>query len=223
MALLQLLESSPYKGRRRGTHETANEWVSIRVDGRSVNRVMKFEVPSYGMEINGERLAPGSQTRRHGPHRVEIGVGNLENHGSIEQRLDHFFASRGVLTPQLQLAAEVRPPILVQIDHHRQATMQTTITVGVGVCMDLEFSSLLHDVKPSSTKIRIGKQRFDSGEFSQEVEKGCGVQHGGKGVGVLLEIDSRAQIGLDVPFVSLVNPVLAGSWRQLLEKGLQVV
>jgi hypothetical protein len=101
--------------------------------------------------------------------------------------------------------------------------MQTTIIVRVGVCMDLEFPALLHDVKPSSTKVRIGKKRFDSGEFSQEVEEGSGVQHGGKGVGVLLEIDSRAQIGLDVSFVLLVNPVLAGSRRQLAEKSLQVV
>lgn len=175
------------------------------------------------MEIGGKGLAPDSPTRGDGPHRVEIGVGNLENHGPIEKWLNHFFASRGILIPQFQLAAEVWAPILVQVDHHRQATMQTTIIVSVGVCMNLKSSTLLHDVKSSSTEVRVGKKRFDSGEFSQEVEEGSGVQHRGKGVGVLLEIDSRAQIGLDVSFVALVNPVLAGSRRQLVEKGLQVV
>ena len=100
---------------------------------------------------------------------MEIAVVDLENNGSIENGFNHFLAPASILVPQFKLAPELRLPGLVEVDQHSQPALQTTVTVGISVHVDVKFSSFMHHVIAGPTEVGVWQKRLDPGYFGQEV------------------------------------------------------
>src|SRR5713101_8304008 len=99
-----------------------------------------------------------------------------ENHKSIEHRQNLRLAPGHITVPELKMTAIFLAPILVQVEQHIEAPVETVTRMLVKVGMDCELSPPHDLVKPAPVEARIGHQIGDSCYVAEKFEERDGIQ-----------------------------------------------
>src|SRR5689334_21262406 len=99
---------------------------------------------------------------------VEAVQRSIEDDRSSEYRLHPHGTIAHVLVPQLQRAAVVVIPILVEVDQQVEPPLQAKAFMDVEVGMDPKVPAALRFVQPAAFEMGVGDETLDAGKFFEE-------------------------------------------------------
>src|SRR5215203_2023812 len=167
-------------------------------ENRVVRRRPLLVRPAIRVVVERNRLArPPLGTGERLRMAVEREIRGAEDHRPVEDGQHLLLAAGHVPVPQLQMAAVLLLPILVQVDQQVQTAVQLEQRVPVEIHVDFQEAAGLDLVRPGPAVVRIGDQPFDAGERPQELEQRRRIHL------IKKELDARPQ-GILVPVAELL-------------------
>jgi hypothetical protein len=126
-------------------------------------------------------------------------IGGGEDHHPIEDRENPRGALRHGLVPELEVAAVLLRPIVVEIEQDVEPSIEWKSTVPVEVGMDLQEAVTPDLVKAAAFVVRVRDQTGDAGQSFQEVDEHLAVELGeemaGGGTHLLRVRQSQLELG----------------------------
>src|SRR5438132_1385708 len=99
---------------------------------------------------------------------VERRVGRGEDDRAVERREDALPWAARLRVPQLEVAAVLLAPILVQVGQHVRAAVELQLRMDVEVGVHLQEAARLDLVQSAAAEVGIGDQAADAGEGLEE-------------------------------------------------------
>src|SRR5436309_1924708 len=99
---------------------------------------------------------------------VQRTIGCGEDDGPIEQRENALADLAHVRVPQLEMAAELFAPLLVQVDQHVQPAIELQLRMDIEVGVDLQKSAGLDLMQSPAAEVRIGYQSVDARQLLEK-------------------------------------------------------
>src|SRR5437588_4674175 len=94
-------------------------------------------------------------------------VARRKDHRAVENRENSLHAAAPVAVPQLEMAAVLLAPVLVEVDQHVEPPIQLQFGMDVEVGVDFEEAAGLDLMQAAAAEIWIGDQPIDARERLQ--------------------------------------------------------